>query len=56
MSEVSRSRWISKGKPTIEVNILKKTWVKMSKQGQDMALQIPMTDECKALVGKALAG
>lgn len=36
------------------VNILKKTWVKMSKQGQDLALEIPMTDECKALVGKAL--
>ncbi|KAK3678703.1 hypothetical protein LTR78_001156 [Recurvomyces mirabilis] len=37
------------------VNILKKTWVKMSKQGQDLALQIPMTEECKALVQKALA-
>ncbi|EMC92034.1 hypothetical protein BAUCODRAFT_78464 [Baudoinia panamericana UAMH 10762] len=38
------------------VNILKKTWVKMSKEGQDLALQIPMTDECKALVQKALSG
>ncbi|CAK3796125.1 Hypothetical predicted protein [Lecanosticta acicola] len=38
------------------INILKKTWVKMSKQGQHMALEIPMTDECKALVGKALGG
>ncbi|GAB7359833.1 hypothetical protein MBLNU230_g7363t1 [Neophaeotheca triangularis] len=38
------------------VNILKKTWGKMSKQGQDMALEIPMTDECKALVGRALEG
>ncbi|KAI7282389.1 hypothetical protein KC345_g3535 [Hortaea werneckii] len=37
------------------VTILKKTWVKMSKDGQDLALQIPMTDECKALVQKALA-
>ncbi|KAI7240835.1 hypothetical protein KC330_g1078 [Hortaea werneckii] len=37
------------------VTILKKTWVKMSKEGQDLALQIPMTDECKALVQKALA-
>jgi hypothetical protein len=37
------------------VNILKKTWVKMSKEGQDLALQIPMTDECKGLVQKALA-
>lgn len=38
------------------VTILKKTWVKMSKEGQDMALEIPMTDECKALVVKALGG
>ena len=38
------------------VNILKKTWVKMSKTGQDMALELPMTDDCKALVQKALAG
>ena len=36
------------------VNILKKTWVKMSPEGQKMALEIPMTDECKALVEKAL--
>lgn len=36
------------------VNILQKTWVKMSKQGQDLALQIPMTDKCQALVQKAL--
>lgn len=38
------------------VGILKKTWVKMSKSGQDMALEIPMTEECKALVQKALNG
>jgi hypothetical protein len=38
------------------IGILKKTWVKMSKTGQDMALEIPMTDECKALVQKALNG
>lgn len=38
------------------INILKKTWGKMSKEGQDMALEIPMTDECKELVGKALSG
>lgn len=37
------------------VTILKKTWVKMSKRGQDLALQIPMTDDCKDLVQKALA-
>ena len=36
------------------VGILKKTWVKMSKTGQEMALEIPMTEECKALVQKAL--
>lgn len=38
------------------VNILKKTWVKMSPKGHEMALEIPMTDECKALVQKALGG
>ena len=38
------------------VNILKKTWVKMSPKGQEMALEIPMTDECQALVQKALDG
>ncbi|KAK4896259.1 hypothetical protein LTR27_005781 [Elasticomyces elasticus] len=32
------------------VNILKKTWVKMSKEGQALALQIPMTDEYGAAV------
>lgn len=38
------------------INIIKKTWVKMSEQGHHLALEIPMTDECKALVGKALSG
>jgi len=38
------------------VKILSKTWSKMSKEGQDLALQIPMTEDCKALVQKALAG
>ncbi|QIW96421.1 hypothetical protein AMS68_001939 [Peltaster fructicola] len=38
------------------IDILRKTWVKMSKEGQDLALKIPMTDECQALVGKALSG
>lgn len=37
------------------VNILRKTWGKMSTRGQEMALEIPMTEECKALVQKALA-
>lgn len=36
------------------VNILKKTWVKMSPKGREMALEIPMTEECRALVQKAL--
>ena len=36
------------------LNILKKTWVKMSPTGHEMALEIPMSDECKALVQKAL--
>lgn len=38
------------------VNILRKTWGKMSKRGQEMALEIPMAEDCKALVEKALAG
>jgi hypothetical protein len=38
------------------VTILQKTWGKMSPEGQRMALEIPMTEECKALVGKALGG
>jgi hypothetical protein len=38
------------------ITILQKTWGKMSKEGQDMALQLPMTEESRALVGKALAG
>ncbi|KAK5134505.1 hypothetical protein LTR08_006422 [Meristemomyces frigidus] len=38
------------------VHILKKTWGKMSKRGQELALGLPMTEECKALVGKALEG
>lgn len=37
------------------ITILKKTWVKMSKEGHDLALQLEMGDECKGLVGKALA-
>jgi hypothetical protein len=38
------------------ITILQKTWGKMSPEGQEMALKIPMTEECKALVGKALSG
>lgn len=38
------------------IDILRKTWRKMSKEGQDLALGIPMTERCKEVVGKALAG
>lgn len=38
------------------VGILKKTWGKMSERGHELALEIPMSDRCKELVGKALAG
>lgn len=37
------------------IDILRKTWVKMSKEGQDLAMGIPMTDDCRALVEKALS-
>ena len=37
------------------VNILQKTWVKMTDQGHDLALQIPMSDKAKELISKALA-
>ena len=36
------------------VTILKKTWAKMSPRGREMALELPMTDECRLLVEKAL--
>lgn len=38
------------------IKILQKTWGKMSERGHELALQIPMSDTSKALVGKALAG
>ena len=38
------------------VNIVRKTWRKMSPQGQQFALQLPMTDEDRAIVDEALAG
>lgn len=37
-------------------NILRKTWGKMSDSGHKLALEIPMSERCKNLVGKALAG
>lgn len=37
------------------IGILRKTWGKMSEKGHELALQIRMSEECKALIGKALA-
>jgi hypothetical protein len=37
------------------IGILQKTWRKMTPQAQQIALTIPMTPECRALVEKALA-
>lgn len=37
------------------VNILKKTWGKMSEQGHKLALEISMSDRAKHLVNKALS-
>ncbi|KAB5575953.1 hypothetical protein GE09DRAFT_610075 [Coniochaeta sp. 2T2.1] len=36
------------------VNILKKTWVKMSPEGQTLALQMDLSDRAKSLIQKAL--
>lgn len=38
------------------LGILRKTWAKMSERGHELALQIPMSESSKALIGKALAG
>ena len=38
------------------VKILQKTWAKMSEKGHELALEIPMSERCKHLVGKALGG
>jgi len=37
------------------ISILQKTWVKMGKRGQDLALQMDLSDRAKELVGQALA-
>lgn len=37
------------------ISILRKTWVKMGKRGQDLALQLNLSEKAKELVGKALA-
>ena len=36
------------------VGILRKTWVKMSPRGHELALQMELSDRAKALIGKAL--
>jgi hypothetical protein len=38
------------------IDIVRKTWKKMSDQGHAAALEIALPDELKALVGKALGG
>ena len=38
------------------VNIIRKTWGKMSERGHELALEIPMSQRCKDLVQKALDG
>ena len=38
------------------INILRKTWGKMTEKGHELALQIPMTGRPQELVQKALAG
>lgn len=38
------------------LGILRKTWGKMSMRGQEMALEMDMSERCKGLVGKALGG
>ena len=38
------------------VKILQKTWGKMSEQGHELALNISISERCKELIGKALAG
>jgi len=38
------------------VDVLRKSWGKMSARGRDAALGLPLTGRAKALVGRALAG
>ncbi len=38
------------------ISILQKTWVKMGRRGQELALQMDLSERAKELVGKALAG
>src|SRR5262249_19137779 len=36
------------------IDIVRKTWKKMSPRGQDAALQLPLSPDCRALVARAL--
>ncbi|KAF2672508.1 hypothetical protein BT63DRAFT_197889 [Microthyrium microscopicum] len=36
------------------IAIVRKTWVKMTEKGHELALQIPMTEASKGIIGKAL--
>jgi hypothetical protein len=38
------------------IDIVRKTWKKMSSHGQQAALQLPLSDETKSIVEKALSG
>ena len=38
------------------MSILRKTWGKMGKRGQELALEMSMSERARELVGKALAG
>lgn len=38
------------------IGILRKTWSKMSGKGHELAMNIPMSDSAKGLIGKALEG
>ncbi|KAK2628392.1 hypothetical protein QTJ16_001495 [Diplocarpon rosae] len=38
------------------VDILRKTWGKMSERGHELALEIPMSESSKELIGKAIGG
>lgn len=45
----------AKHPPDKTIDILRKTWGKMSARGQQAALALPLAPEMRALVGKALA-
>lgn len=38
------------------IDIIKKTWIKMSEQAKNLAFELPLSPLCKVLVGKALNG